>query len=298
MKKVLITGASGFLGYNLCHDLGEVYRIFTTHHKTKAPATAAGSIQWDMTGSFKPLDNWISANHIDVVIHCAALSKPGLCSADPQLAHIMNVDATRELGLIAAKHKITMIFVSTDLVYNSGAGPHKEDEADPYLLYSETKFDAEMKLFTVYPSSIVLRSGLMYGSYHGSSGSFLHENDKSLTRCEHIKLFIDQYRSPVWSRDIANAVHRIISMGLKSQIYNIGGSTRINRYDLGMMAADVFNWDQNKILPVPMDTITKDAAFLKDCSLDSARLEKETGWKATSLADSLKVVASEWATLQ
>jgi dTDP-4-dehydrorhamnose reductase len=294
MKNILITGASGFLGYNLCRDLGNKHRVFATRHRQSISAEVIDSCRWDLTGSVKPLDTWIQAVGIDAIVHCAAISKPAQCAADPKLARIVNVDATRDLGALAAKHKTAFVFMSTDLVYNSGPGPHLEDDADPHLVYSETKFDAEMELFMACPSSIVLRSALVLGSDDGFRGSVLRENYTNLRQGKHLKLFTDQYRSPIWSRDIADAIDRILTRGLHSQVYNIGGSTRINRYDLGMMAAEAFNWDKSMILPVPMETMISNAHCFKDCSLNSSRLERDTGWKATSLSRALKEVAAEW----
>ena len=295
MKNILITGASGRLGYNLCRDLANDYTVFATRNRTEPPETVAGTIKMDLAGSLKPLNNWIKQNHIHAIIHCAAISKPALCASDPKRAYSLNVVASSDLAAIAQENKSRFIFISTDLVYNSGIGPHQEADADPQMIYSQTKFDAEIEIFMVCPTAIVLRSALIFGPDNGIHGSFLRENHKDLSEGKFLKLFTDQFRSPIWSRDIANAIHRILSYDITSQIFNIGGSTRISRYDLGMRAAEIFKWDTSKIIPVQMEGIASDALFLKDCSLDSSRLQNETGWKATDLKDALTKVANEWS---
>ncbi|MGB3974808.1 MAG: SDR family oxidoreductase [bacterium] len=296
MKHILITGASGLLGYNLCRDLIDDYTIFVTKNKTEPPETVAGTVKMDLAGSLKPLNSWIKQNHIHAIIHCAALSKPALCAADPKRAYSLNVAASRDLAAIAQENKSRFVFLSTDLVYNSGTGPHNEADADPHMVYSQTKFDAEMEVFMVCPSAIVLRSALIFGLDNGVHGSFLRENHKDLSEGKFLKLFMDQFRSPIWSRDIADAIHRILSLDIISQVFNIGGSTRLSRYDLGIMAAKIFNWDTSKIVPVQMEGIISDASYLKDCSLNSSRLERDTGWKATVLQEALTKVAGEWST--
>ncbi len=295
MKKILITGASGLLGYNLCRDLANDYTVFATRNRTEPPDTVAGTIKMDLAGSLKPLNNWIKQSRIHAIIHCAAISKPALCASDPKRAYSLNVIASRDLAAIAQENKSRFIFISTDLVYNSGIGPHQEADADPQMIYSQTKFDAEIEIFMVCPTAIVLRSALIFGPDNGIHGSFLRENHKDLSEGKFLKLFTDQFRSPIWSRDIANAIHRILSHDITSQIFNIGGSTRISRYDLGMRAAEIFKWDTSKIIPVQMEGITSDAPFLKDCSLNSSRLQNETAWKATDLKDALTKVANEWS---
>lgn len=294
MRKLLITGASGFLGYNLCRDLMRNYSVYATRHTTQPVCDVAGLVKMDLAGSKQPLEDWMGQNGIQGMIHCAAMSKAAPCKADPKRARLMNVDATRELAQIAQKRRIPFIFISTDLVYNSGPGPHAEDDADPRLVYSETKFDAETAAFIVYPSTVVLRCALIFGNDDGVHGSFLRDNEVDLKAGKHLKLFTDQYRSPVWSRDIADAIHRIVSQGIRSRIFNAGGSSRINRYELGLMAAKWMKWNEDQLIPVSMTGITSDAASLRDCSLDSTRLQTETGWCPTPLDEALARVAEEW----
>lgn len=294
MKKLLITGASGFLGFNLYRYLKNDYSIHATHHATGLTAQVDGQVRMDLAGSLRTVDDWIGKHGIEAMIHCAAMSRTGLCQADPETARRLNVGGTRALAAIAAARRIPFIFISTDLVYNSGSGPHSEDDADPHMVYSQTKFDAELEAFIACPRTIVLRCALIYGSDDGKHGSFLRENQADLDQGKILKLFTDQYRSPVWSRDIADAIHRILTLGINSQVYNVGGDTRINRYDLGIMAAGSFGWDEQKIIPVSMTGITADAPYLKDCSLNSDRLKNETGWNPTPLPAALKEVAAGW----
>jgi dTDP-4-dehydrorhamnose reductase len=295
MKNILITGASGLLGYNLCRDLQNYYKIFAVRHRTQPPDTVSGIVDIDLGGSLKLLNTWIEQNNIHAIIHCAALSKPALCAADPDRASLLNVAASRDLASIAKQQGLRFLFTSTDLVYNSGEGPHHESDADPRILYSETKFDAEMEIFLVCPQAVVLRCALIFGADNGVHGSFLRDNDRDLQEGRYLKLFTDQYRSPVWSRDIADAIHRILSLGIRSQVYNIGGSTRLSRYELGMKAAEIFGWDSGRIIPVQMQGMIPDAAYLKDCSMNSSRLQTDTGWKPAALPDALTKVAGEWS---
>lgn len=294
MKKLLITGASGFLGFNLCRYLHNEYSIHATYHATEVSAPVDGQVRMDLAGSLRPVDDWIGKHGIGAIIHCAAMSRTGLCQADPEMARRLNVGGTSALAAIAAARRIPFVFISTDLLYNSGSGPHSEDDADPHMIYSQTKFDAEIEAFLACPATVVLRCALIYGSDDGKHGSFLRENQNDLDQGKILKLFTDQYRSPVWSRDIADAIHRILSRGIDSQVYNVGGDTRINRYELGMLAAGILGWDEQRMIPVSMSGITADAPFLRDCSLNNQRLKNETGWNPTPLQAALKEVAREW----
>jgi len=195
---------------------------------------------------------------------------------------------------IAARRRLPFIFMSTDLVYNSGQGPHGEADADPHMVYSETKFDAEFEAFKVCPRTVVLRATLIFGNDDGVHGSFLRENEQDLNAGKTLTLFTDQFRTPVWSRDIAAAIRIILEKELRSQVFNVGGDTRINRYDLGLRAAERFGWNTDQMVPVAMETVTADAPYLQDCSLDSSRLKRMGGWAPTPLDDALYDVARAW----
>jgi len=294
MKKILITGASGFLGYNLCCDLQSEYEIYTTQHSVDPVFKGKDSIALSLTGSLKPVEAFIEKNNIDTIIHCAAVSKPGPCSKNPEYAIEVNVSGTRSLAEVAFNKHCSFIFFSTDLLYNSGSGPHKEDEADPYLVYSKTKFDAELEAFMVNPATVVLRSALIFGNDDQVHGSFLRDNERDLLKKKPLTLFTNQYRTPIWSHDIAQAIILILQKNIKSRVYNIGGDTRINRYDLGMMFAEIFGWNDNLMIPVAMEAITENAPYLKDCSLDSSRIKDELGWEPTPLESAFREVAQKW----
>ena len=59
MKKILITGGTGFIGQNLCEYLSPRYQIFAPSHK-----------ELDLTDSEK-VENYISLKKIQVIINAA-----------------------------------------------------------------------------------------------------------------------------------------------------------------------------------------------------------------------------------
>lgn len=294
MKRLLITGTSGFLGYNLCKDLQDNFTVFGTRHDAQPACSPADTVAMDLSGSLKPVEAFIGDQNIEAIIHCAAMSKAGPCSRNPDEARHINVYGTRGLAEIAARRRIPFIFISTDLVYNSGEGPHGEADADPHLVYSETKFDAELEAFKVCPRTVVLRAALIFGNDDGVRGSFLRDNEQDLGAGKTLTLFTDQYRTPVWSRDIAAAIRIVIDRELRSQVFNIGGDTRINRYDLGLKVAKIFGWNSEQMVPVAMETVTSDAPYMMDCTLDSSRFMKIGGWTPTPLDKALTAVAGAW----
>lgn len=79
MKRLLVTGASGFLGWNICRQAaGPDWEMFGTcfSHPTTIPETSM--IRVDLT-RFKDLKKLFASVRPDALIHTAATAKPDFC---------------------------------------------------------------------------------------------------------------------------------------------------------------------------------------------------------------------------
>jgi dTDP-4-dehydrorhamnose reductase len=92
----------------------------------------------------------------DMILHCAAATKPPEHNNDPLLGLRVNIIGTANVAQVCAKHRIRLIFTSSDYVY-SGPGPHREDEpvSAPNNFYL-SKLAGECAVRMV-PGSLVLR---------------------------------------------------------------------------------------------------------------------------------------------
>ena len=91
MKKLLITGGSGFMGGRIAAYYKDKYQVFAPKHEemeiTNEESVAAYFEQ------VKP----------DLVVHCAAISDVGTCEKDPDLAWQVNVEASVRIARISRK---------------------------------------------------------------------------------------------------------------------------------------------------------------------------------------------------
>jgi len=70
--KILITGASGFVGSFIANHLRSMYDILTPSSK-----------ELDLT-NLEQVEAWFQSNEVDVVVHCALSGREVLSSIDPQ----------------------------------------------------------------------------------------------------------------------------------------------------------------------------------------------------------------------
>src|SRR5580658_5743507 len=146
-KRAWITGAGGLIGSCIA--------AAKTPQSAQFEAIALSRQILDLT-DFAAVERRFRAEQPALVIHCAALSRPDECHANPALARKMNVDATARLAALAANADF-MLF-STDLVFDGVKGNYVETDAvHPLSVYGETKVEAE-QIVLKNPRHTVIRT--------------------------------------------------------------------------------------------------------------------------------------------
>jgi nucleoside-diphosphate-sugar epimerase len=185
MKKVLLTGASGFLGGQVINRLVYSDKYHPLALVRNVLDHLPPFLQREI-GSF--LDNDTDLSEIlygqDTVIHCAARAHVFKCeSGDPYLAYRrINVDGTLMLARQAAEAGVRrFIFISSIGVNgNISARPFKADDAsNPAEPYARSKWEAEQGLWQIQSETgievVIIRPPLVYGfGAPGNFGSLVH----------------------------------------------------------------------------------------------------------------------------
>jgi UDP-glucose 4-epimerase len=150
MRRVLVTGAAGFLGINLVRELRE--------RDVEVVAVDDGSAgTWQRLEEFAD-DSGVTACRADIcdrqalaaawpedgvwgVVHLAAKHFIPDCQAHPEQTWRTNVTGTANvLAVSARKPPARFLLASTADVYSPGEGPHREDdEIAPESVYGRTK---------------------------------------------------------------------------------------------------------------------------------------------------------------
>src|SRR4051812_31845444 len=108
MKKILITGANGFLGQHLCRYFSaQNYGVIATGKGSRRiPAEIKVDYKEVDLTSNSSVANLLHGVDADVIIHTAAMSKPDECQQNPGACVMANVNATKHLLSRAADHFI------------------------------------------------------------------------------------------------------------------------------------------------------------------------------------------------
>lgn len=266
MKKVLITGVSGFLGEMLLQTAPVSTELWGIYHTNKVMAKNVNLIAFDLT-NFSLVEQFIYQIKPDAIIHAAALSKPNTCELQPELSFAINVQASEYLARLAAEYQIPFLFTSTDLVFDGKNAPYKEEDAShPICVYGENKLIAEKNILTIYPQAIVARLPLMYGIPNRVS-NFFKDWQIQLKTGQPITAFIDEYRTAAHGLDVAKGIWLLLQQR-QSGIWHLGGKERMSRYEFAIQMADYLGCSRKLVIPTQQKDVLMPAARPADVSLD------------------------------
>jgi dTDP-4-dehydrorhamnose reductase len=285
MKKLLVTGASGFLGWNLCKEAKnnwDVTGIFFRHHVSYKGVT---TIELDLT-NYKLLQKMFNDLKPDAVIHTAGSTDPNYCQKHPEETWKINVDAAVNIAGLCADSKIQYLFTSSDLIFDGLSAPYKEDDpACPVNVYGKQKVLAEANILRIYPETVICRMPLMFGEPGPASQSFIQPMIKSSKSGGEMKLFVDEFRTPASGKTAARGLLLALQKG--KGILHLGGAERISRYNFGLLLMDVMGIRNARLKPCQQKDMPMAAPRALDVSLDSSRAFA-LGYKPLSLREELK----------
>ncbi len=229
MKPIaLITGAAGLIGGYLVRTAPRWVPDWEVRGVTRAEVDLTDQRQverlWDR---YRP----------DLVIHCAALSRTGLCEQDPMQARLINVEATRILASLA--RDVPFIFLSTDQVFDGGKGQYVETDAvHPLNVYGQTKAEAEQVVLE-NPAHAVVRIALTAGTSPTRDRSFVEDMVRTAAKGMTLTLFTDEFRCPLPAGALVRALWKL-GLQRRAGLYHLGGHERLSRWEIGELLARRF----------------------------------------------------------
>ena len=268
-KRLLVTGASGFLGWNLCRIARERYRVTGVYHLHNCEIPGVTCIACDCT-DMHAIEALFDRIRPDAVIHTAAAADPNYCQINVKESAAINVDASAAIARQCGRLNIPCVFTSSDLVFGGGKAPYREeDTVCPLNRYGVQKAAAEQGMAAAYPRTIICRMPLMYGDAPPHAKSFIQPMIAAMLDGRELPLFIDEYRTPVSATDAAQGLLLSVEKAPPG-ILHLGGPERLSRYKMGLLLSETL--DLKPILKKCLQReVLMTAPRAADASLDSSK---------------------------
>jgi dTDP-4-dehydrorhamnose reductase len=295
MTKIVLIGASGFLGWHLAHTLKDRGAVWGTYCSNEVAVPGVTTVRLDFAS---PSDIAVFLRKVtpDVVIHAAAMINVDVCEREKTRAKQINEDATEIIAGEAASMGARLIYCSTDMVFDGLKGMYsEEDRPRPTTCYGATKLAGEKWVTSANQRNIVMRLSLMYGIGHAAHGSFLDWLMGRLNRGDAAPLFTDQFRTPLFVGDVCDAVCACLDRGAISGIYHLAGAERLNRYDFGIKVAERFGFPKGLLNPVLMAQLPSLLPRPRDVSLRNEKAARAFGIRFKTVDEGLSRITRQAA---
>ena len=292
--KVLVIGASGFIGRQLVRRLGATaaHEVVCTF-RSRPPAADPDNrhrprrqhwYQLELTDPVE-LEKLLGLIRPDMVLHLAAMADVGAAEREPEMAAAVNVVASANVARLSEAFGARLLFVSTEYVFDGQRGFYREDYTpNPTTQYGRTKRDAEREVVRLAFDGSILRTSIVYGWPAPGRRNFVPALIERLQKGETCAGSTRVMRSPVYVEHLVEGMVSLVE-DYHPGIHHVAGWDWVSMYEFAVVVADSFGLDRNLIIP------SDDPPPYPDrLGLDCARTMSLLGLEPFGLAEGLEAM--------
>ena len=280
-KTILIIGANGFLGSNIL-QLRKTKEVRDLNYQFLAADIENLNVPIDVTfyhiNITNPQDTLKKIEVIspDVILLTAAMTNVDQNEVDKELATTINIEGPKNVSEACKKTDSKLVFMSTDFIFDgiSKEGNYNEnDTPNPLSYYAKTKYNAEQAIINSEIEYTICRTAVLYG-WNKEKQNFITWIINKLQQNEPIQIVTDQLNSPTFVKNLAEILIKLIEKDAKG-IYHTAGDCTLNRYEMALKCAEVFNLKKELISPI--ESIEQKAIRPKNAGLNISKLKRLIG---------------------
>jgi len=196
--KVLLTGSTGQVGYELARSLQGVGEV-----------VALDRAEFDLS-DLNQVQDVIRRVQPGLIVNPAAYTAVDKAESEPELAHRINAEAPGLMAQEAARLGAALVHYSTDYVFD-GSHPEarvEDDPVGPLNVYGASKLAGEQAIAAAGAQHLIFRTSWVYGM---RGKNFLLTMLRLAKERDELRVVADQHGAPTWSRTIADVTAQVLS---------------------------------------------------------------------------------------
>src|SRR5471032_562300 len=196
--KILLTGSSGQVGYELARSLQGIGEVVAVDRNVM-----------DLS-DLDQVRDVIRREKPGLIVNPAAYTAVDQAESEPELAHRINAEAP---GLMAQEARLlgaAMVHYSTDYVFDGSdpAARREDDATGPLNVYGASKLAGEQAIAAAGIPHLIFRTSWVYGM---RGKNFLLTMLRLARERDELRVVNDQHGAPTWSRTIADTTALVLS---------------------------------------------------------------------------------------
>jgi dTDP-4-dehydrorhamnose reductase len=264
--KLLITGATGFLGSHILRSAQERWHPVGTWYRTSRRQAQQFFGEIDNgridLGEYSETKAMMEAVRPAAVIHTAAITDLDYCEQYPHDSLRINQQAAVDLAAFCADVDIPFVFTSADLVFDGTQAPYTEaDPVTPINVCGEHKALAEELILAVNADAAICRMPLLLGYAGLGRETLFHKIVAAFRAGREITLFGDALRTPVSAAVAAEGLLQVAGSGFEDDVnvaeidrvvgrLHLGGREQISVYELGLQTLRILRMHDRLAIPI------------------------------------------------
>ena len=281
--KILVTGVSGQLGYDVEREL----------ERRGIEHLGTSSKELDITDR-EAVERLMERYRPDAVIHCAAYTKVDLAEDEPERCWAVNADGTRNMAAACRRTGAKLLYISTDYVF-PGTGERSYETGDPtgpVNTYGRSKLAGELAVQSLLEKYFIVRISWVFGK---NGNNFVKTMLRLAETRAELSVVCDQIGSPTYTADLAPLLCDMV----QTERYGVYHATNEGTCAWSEFAEAIFELAGRQVVvhPIPTSAYPTRAVrplnsrMSKEC-LHSNGFQELPEWK-NALARYLKEITGE-----
>jgi dTDP-4-dehydrorhamnose reductase len=287
-RRILVTGVSGQVGFELARTLQGLGRVIAVDRSTLdlSNLDQVRSVVRDVRPA--------------LIVNPAAYTAVDKAESEVDLAMKINGETPGVLAEEAKKLGAPLIHYSTDYVFNGEKdGPYVEDDATgPQNAYGRTKLAGEQAIAASGANHLIFRTSWVYGA---RGKNFLLTMLRLGADRPELKVVADQFGAPTWSNTIATLTAHVVAQAIAAEdggqwwhehsgVYHLtaGGSTSWHGFASAIFELSTLE-TKPRVLPIPASEYPTPAKRPGNSRMNGEKLSRVFGLVAPDWRNALQL---------